>query len=484
MNKRIYFNAFHMNCVVHQSPGLWVRDDDKMDRYTDLDTWVELARLLERGKFDALFLADVIGVYDVYRDNREAALTQAAQVPVNDPMVLIPAMAYATEHLGFAFTSSVLQCHPFAFARTISTLDHLTKGRIAWNIVTSYLESAGRSFGQPGLPEHDERYDIGDEYLAVCYKLWEASWQDDAVVKDRQRGIYADPRKVHDVRHDGKYFRVHGCHLAEPSPQRTPVLYQAGASPRGRRFAAEHAEGVFISAPSPQAVGAYIRDTRAAAAKRGRQPEDIVFSTYLKVITGGTEAEARRKYEDFFEQVSYEGALALLSGWSGIDFGRYDPDQELEYVETNAVRTLMQMFAKTDTTRRRWTMRDLAKYVGIGGGGPVLVGAPEQIADALQDWIEVGVDGFNLAYAITPGTFEDFVDGVVPVLQQRGMMQRAYQDGTFREKLFGQGRARLAAPHPAALARRALDEGRVSAPEERQGTDTGQAGAPGHSARL
>lgn len=483
-NKRIYFNAFHMNCVVHQSPGLWVRDDDKMDRYTDLDTWVKLARLLERGKFDALFLADVIGVYDVYRDNREAALTQAAQVPVNDPMVLIPAMAYATEHLGFAFTSSVLQCHPFAFARTISTLDHLTKGRIAWNIVTSYLESAGRSFGQPGLPEHDERYDIGDEYLAVCYKLWEASWQDDAVVKDRQRGIYADPSKVHDVRHNGKYFRVHGCHLAEPSPQRTPVLYQAGASPRGRRFAAEHAEGVFISAPSPQAVGAYIRDTRAAAAKRGRQPEDIVFSTYLKVITGGTEAEARRKYEDFFEQVSYEGALALLSGWSGIDFGRYDPDQELEYVETNAVRTLMQMFAKTDTTRRRWTMRDLAKYVGIGGGGPVLVGAPEQIADALQDWIAVGVDGFNLAYAITPGTFEDFVDGVVPVLQQRGMMQRAYQDGTFREKLFGQGRARLAAPHPAALARRALDEGRVSAPEERQGTDTGQAGAAGHPARL
>ena len=123
----------------------------------------------------------------------------------------------------------------------------------------------------------------------MCYKLWEASWQDDAVVKDRQRGIYADPRKVHDVDHDGKYFRVHGCHLAEPSPQRTPVLYQAGASPRGRRFAAEHAEGVFISAPSPQAVGAYIRDTRAAAAKRGRQPEDIVFSTYLKVITGGTE---------------------------------------------------------------------------------------------------------------------------------------------------------------------------------------------------
>ena len=321
--------------------------------------------------------------------------------------------------------------------------------------MTSYLESAGRSFGQEGLPQHDERYDIGDEYLDVCYKLWEASWEDDAVVKDRQRGIYADPAKVHDVDHDGKYFRVHGCHLAEPSPQRTPVLYQAGASPRGQQFAAQHAEGVFISAPNPQAVGTYIQAIRAATAQRGRNPQDIIFSTYIKAITGGTEAEARRKYDDFFEQVSYEGALALLSGWSGIDFGQYDPDQELEYVETNAVRTLMQMFAKTDTSRK-WTMRDLAKYVGIGGGGPVLVGTPEQLADAFQEWIDVGVDGFNLAYAITPGTFEDFVDGVVPVLQQRGMMQTEYQDGTFREKLFGQGRARLQDPHPAARARQSL----------------------------
>jgi alkanesulfonate monooxygenase SsuD/methylene tetrahydromethanopterin reductase-like flavin-dependent oxidoreductase (luciferase family) len=165
MSKRIYFNAFHMNCVVHQSPGLWVRPDDKMQEYTKLANWVELAKLLEKGKLDALFLADVVGVYDVYRGNRHAAVTQAAQIPVNDPVALIPAMAYATEHLGFAFTSSVLQNHPFAFARTISTLDHLTNGRIAWNIVTSYLESTGRNFGRIGLPEHDERYAIADEYL-------------------------------------------------------------------------------------------------------------------------------------------------------------------------------------------------------------------------------------------------------------------------------------------------------------------------------
>lgn len=368
MGKRIYFNAFHMNCVVHQSPGLWVHSDDKMHKYTDLDTWVELARLLERGKFDALFLADVIGVYDVYRGNRQAAVTQAAQIPVNDPMLLIPAMAYATEHLGFASTSSVLQIHPFTFARLISTLDHLTKGRIAWNIVTSYLESTGRSFGQPGLLQHDERYEMADEYLEVCYKLWEASWEDGAVIKDRQRGIYADPAKVWDVHHEGRYFKVHGCHLSEPSPQRTPVLSQAGASPRGRQFAARHAECVFVVGPNPHVVRQYIEDTREKARQQGRNPEDIVFFAYLKVITGDTEAAARRKYDEFFEQISYDGALALLSGWSGIDFGQFEPDQPLEYIETNAIQTIVHGFTAADPSRK-WTMRDLAKYVGIGGGG-------------------------------------------------------------------------------------------------------------------
>src|SRR5258708_4108781 len=150
MNKRILFNAFHMNCVVHQSPGLWVRPEDQMPRYTELETWVELARLLERGCFDALFLADVVGFYDVYRDSCDAALTQATQAPLNDPALLIPAMAYATKHLGFAFTSSIVQYHPYIFARLVSTLDHLTNGRIAWNIVTTYLESGARGLGLPG----------------------------------------------------------------------------------------------------------------------------------------------------------------------------------------------------------------------------------------------------------------------------------------------------------------------------------------------
>jgi FMN-dependent oxidoreductase (nitrilotriacetate monooxygenase family) len=455
VSKRIILNAFHMNCVVHQSPGLWVLPDDKMERYTDLATWVELAKILEKGKFDALFLADVIGVYDVFRNNREAAVSQAAQIPVNDPVTLIPAMAYATENLGFAWTSSVLQNHPFAFARTVSTLDHLTKGRLAWNVVTSYLESGARNFGRQALPQHDERYTIADEYLDICYRLWEASWEDGAVVKDRKRGVYADPKRVHSVDVDGKYFQVHGVHLSEPSPQRTPVLYQAGSSPRGRQFAAQHAECVFVLGPNPGVVGQYIADTRAKARGFGRDPDDLKFIAYVKVITGGTEAEARRKYEGFYENISYDASMALLSGWSGIDFGGYSPDQPLEYIETNAVRTLVHGFTEADPTRR-WTLRDLAKYVGIGGAGPVLVGAPEQIADELEKWTAVGVDGFNLAYAITPGSFVDFVEGVVPVLQRRGLVQTEYAPGTLRQKLYGPSHARLLGAHPAARHRRVV----------------------------
>lgn len=451
--KRMYFNAFHMNCVVHQSPGLWVRPDDHMVDYTDLAQWTRFARLVEKGCFDAIFLADVVGTYDVYGGNRDAAVRAATQIPVNDPMLLIPAMAAATEHLGFGFTSSMLQYHPYAFARLITTLDHLTRGRVAWNIVTSYLESAARGFGLACLPEHDERYAMADEYCRLCYRLWEDSWADDAVVRDRARGIYADPARVRDIEHDGRYYRLHGCHLAEPSPQRTPVLFQAGSSPRGIDFAAQHAECVFVVGSRRNIDGAYMHNIRERMAVHGRRPEDVLGFAYIKVVTGGSEAEARAKYAEYQAQVSEEGALALMCGWSGTDLSRLDPDQPIEYVETNAIRTFLHSFTAADPGRT-WTLRDIVRYVGIGGGGPVVVGAPEQVADELERWTEAGVDGFNLAYATMPGSFEDFVEGVVPVLQRRGRMQSEYGPGSLREKLFPGRGARLPAPHPAATCRR------------------------------
>ncbi|MGH8595718.1 MAG: NtaA/DmoA family FMN-dependent monooxygenase, partial [Gammaproteobacteria bacterium] len=333
----------------------------------------------------------------MFRGNRDAAIRAAAQVPVNDPSLLIPVMAHATEHLGFGFTSSILQEHPYIFAKKLSTLDHLTKGRVAWNIVTSYLESTGRNLGLEGLPEHDERYALGDEYLEVIYKLLEGSWEDDAVIKDRATGVYADPTKVHDINHVGKYFKVPGCHLCEPSPQRTPVLYQAGASPRGQAFATRHAECIFMVGPTPKVVAQYVRDVRERATAAGRVAENLKIMAFVKVITGPSEQAARRKLKEYSEYISYDGALALLSGWTGIDFSEFAPDQKVRYIETNAIRTIVHGFTEADPSRE-WTMRDLATYVGIGVAGPVLVGDYEQIADQLEIWLGAGVNGFNLAY--------------------------------------------------------------------------------------
>ncbi|HBO6784276.1 TPA: NtaA/DmoA family FMN-dependent monooxygenase, partial [Pseudomonas aeruginosa] len=235
MPREIRLNAFEMNCVGHQSPGLWAHPRDRSSQYKDLEYWIDLARLLERGRFDGLFIADVLGIYDVLDGNGDAAIRQAAQVPVNDPLALITPMAAVTRHLGFGLTASLSFEHPYPFARRLSTLDHLTKGRIGWNVVTSYLESGARNLGQQAQLDHDRRYDYADEYLQVLYKLFEGSWEDGAVLRDRRRRIFSDPGKIHEIRHVGEHFQVPGIHLCEPSPQRTPVLYQAGASSRGKR---------------------------------------------------------------------------------------------------------------------------------------------------------------------------------------------------------------------------------------------------------
>lgn len=393
---RIHLNAFTMNCTGHQAPGLWRHPESQESRYTDLDYWVELARTLERGRFDAVFLADVYGTYDVYGDSRETAVRRGTQTPRNDPLFLIPAMAHATDHLGFATTYSVTYTQPYMTAQRFSTLDHLTDGRVAWNIVTSYLESAARNLGVGELLPHDERYELAEEYVEVCYRLWEESWEEDAVVRSGDDGVLTDPEKVHEIDHEGDYFTVPGPHIAEPSPQRTPVIYQAGSSPRGREFAAKHAEGVFTIGPTVEVVRGYSEDIRRRAEDHGRDPEDVLIFPGVTPIVAPTEEQARAKYESYRSRVSYEGALALMSGWTKIDFSRLGPDQKLEYVESEAVQTAVDAFTKADPDRE-WTVRELTKYLGLGGLAPVVVGSPGQVADELERWIhEADVDGFNV----------------------------------------------------------------------------------------
>jgi FMN-dependent oxidoreductase (nitrilotriacetate monooxygenase family) len=455
MVKEIRLNAFDMSCVGHLSPGLWTHPRDHSVNYKDLDYWIDLAKILERGKFDGLFIADVLGVYDVYGGNVEAALRQCAQVPVNDPVLTIPAMAHATRHLGFGVTCTLSFEPPYTFARRMSTLDHLTKGRVGWNIVTGYLDSAAKGSGAAAQSAHDLRYEIADEYMEVMYKLWEGSWEDDAVVRDRAAQIFARPEKVHKVQHHGRYYQVDAIHLCEPSPQRTPVLYQAGASTRGRQFAAKHAECVFLSGPAPKIVAPIVADIRSRAASLGRDPHEIIMFALMTVIPGRTDADARRKFDEYRSYINHEGALALFSGWTGIDFSQYALNDPIEYIKNEAGQSVVEAFTTGDPARI-WTVREIAEYVGIGGPAPVIVGSAETVADQLQSWVEqTGIDGFNLAYAVTPESFSDFVDLVVPELQRRGIYKTEYQEGTLREKLYGPSRSRLSLSHPGAAYRRA-----------------------------
>ena len=446
MGKTIRFNAFDMNCVGHQSPGLWAHPKDRSWTYKDLDYWQNLARTLERGIFDGIFIADVIGYYDVYKGSNYHAIQQAAQIPVNDPIQLAAPIALATEHLGIGITASTSFEHPYIFARRLATADHHTKGRVGWNIVTSYLESGAKNVGQGGLQKHDNRYEIAHEYLEVVYKLLEGSWEEGAVVRDREGRIFTNPEKVHEIGHKGKFFDVPGYGLTEPSPQRTPVLYQAGASGPGKNFAAGHAECIFVAAPTKSVLKGYVADIRERIAQAGRDPSKVFIYTLLTIITDETEEKARAKFEEYRKFVSYDGALVFMSGWSGIDFGQYKPEDQVQRIETNAIHSFVEHIAGGDKT---WTIEELAKFGGIGGLGPVLVGSPSQVADILQEWVEdTGVDGFNLAYAVTPGTFEDVVNFIVPELQKRGAYPTEYKPGTLREKLFGDG-PYLPATHPA-----------------------------------
>ncbi|MEN8329781.1 LLM class flavin-dependent oxidoreductase [Acinetobacter baumannii] len=439
MTKRISFNAFEMNCIAHQSPGLWRHPQDRSVEYKDLEYWTDLAQILERGFFDGIFIADVLGIYDIYHQSAEHALTGAVQVPVNDPLQIVPAMAAVTKHLGFGVTTSISFEHPYPFARRISTLDHLTKGRVGWNIVTSYLESGSKNLGLKTQVNHDNRYDIADEYLEVLYKLWEGSWEEGSVLRDRESGIFADYKKVHPIQHEGKYFTVPGIHICEPSPQRTPVLYQAGASSRGQKFASQNAECVFIAAPSKIATKKVVQGIRQKLVQEGRDPYSVKIYALLSIVTDETDAKAQAKFKEYQSYGSYDGALTLLSGWSGVDFSQYQPTDKVEYIQTNAIQSLLDSYVNADP-ERVWTIEEIANWNSLGGNGPVLVGSAETVSDALQQWVEdTDVDGFNLAYILAHQTFADVVEFIVPELQKRGVYQTSYAQGTLREKLFGAG---------------------------------------------
>ncbi|MDE1532830.1 LLM class flavin-dependent oxidoreductase [Pseudomonas carnis] len=378
--KKILLNAFNMNCIGHINHGLWTHPRDNSTEYKTLEYWTELAKILERGLFDGLFIADIVGVYDVYQDSIDVPLQESIQLPVNDPLLLVSAMAAVTQHLGFGLTANLTYEPPYLFARRMSTLDHLSRGRVGWNIVTGYLDSAAKAMGLTEQVEHDRRYDQADEYLQVLYKLWEGSWEDDAVRNDRQARVYAQPGKVHKV--------------------------------------------------------------RASAVEAGRNPDDIKVFMGLNVIVGATEALAWNKHAEYLSYASAEAGVAHFSASTGIDFAQYALDEPIQYVKSNAIQSATQNLQNND-----WTRRKLLDQHALGGRYITLVGSPEQVADELESWIsETGLDGFNLTRIVTPESYVDFIELVIPELQRRGSYKTEYAQGTLREKVF-HDTARLPSQH-------------------------------------
>lgn len=449
--RRMLFNAFNMYTASHHDQGMWAWPGSRQLEYNDVEYWAEIARLLERGRFDTIFFADVLAPYEGFSGTREIAVRTGMQFPINDPGVLIPALAYATEHLGFVLTQNILQEHPYAFARKISSLDHQTKGRIAWNIVTTFLAGAGRNLGFGGLPEHGDRYARADDFIEVVYKLWEASWEDDAVILDRERRHYSDPSKIHEINHVGPFYDVVGPHLCEPSPQRTPVLVQAGVSSTGRAYAGRNAEALFINSLSPAEAEPIVADVRRAAEAAGRSRNNVKLFAILGFVVGSTEEEARRLHEQITDFQSIEANLAKWSVFLDYDFSQHDPDEPVSAIAARGEAQGIFAHLISIAPRTDYTVGELVRWFG----NQRVVGTPEQIADTIEAWHDAGVDGLNVQYVTSPGTFEDFVDHVAPELQRRGLMQREYREGTLREKLFDGRGPFLPDEHPARRVRRA-----------------------------
>lgn len=441
--KKILLNAFDMNSIGHINHGLWTHPRDESHRFNELSYWTDLAQTLEKGLFDGLFIADITGVYDVYQNGIELTLKESIQLPSHDPTTLVSAMAAVTQNLGFGITVNLSYESPYQFARRFASLDHLTQGRIGWNIVTGYLDSAERLIGQKGLKDHDLRYEQAEEFLQLCYKFWEGSWENDAVLKDKKQRIFTDPSKVHQVQHQGQFYQSQGVFQVSPSVQRTPVLFQAGASPRGLTFATQHAEGLFIGGDRPEKIKQQVDQIRNKATAQGRNSEAIKIFVGITVVTAETDELAQQKLAEYIRYASPEAGLAHFSSSVGMDLSQFADDETIPYQQTNSIASVNNKFKEQSISKN-----DLKAQHVLGGRYPFIVGSGATVAEKLIQLIDnTGIDGFNLTRTVAPESHHDFIQWVIPELQQRGRYKTEYENGSLRHKLFQQG-DQLSASHP------------------------------------
>ncbi|GGS99876.1 MULTISPECIES: LLM class flavin-dependent oxidoreductase [Streptomyces] len=423
--RTLHLNAFLMNAGHHDAA--WRHPGSSPERVTDLRYFQELALTAERGLLDSVFLADGLALWGKARHNALGGF---------EPLTLLSAVAAVTQRIGLIATASTTFNEPYHLARKFASLDHISGGRAGWNIVTSGTADEARNFGREEHLEHRLRYERAAEFLEVATRLWD-SWEDGAVVLDKERGVYADTDRIHPAAHRGEHFGVAGPLNVPRPPQGHPLLVQAGSSEDGREFAARYAEAVFTAQQTLADAQAFYRDLKSRAARYGRSGDDIVVLPGIAPVIGSTEAEAKALERELTDLQVPEYGLAQLSGMLGVDLAGLPLDGPLpDLPEERDINGNKSRFTLVSELARRedLTLRELIARLGAGRGHRVYAGTPEQIADQLEEWFTGGAaDGFNIMAPVLPTGLTDFVDHVVPELQRRGLFRTAYEGGTLRE---------------------------------------------------
>ena len=419
MTRQLHLNAFLMNTGHHEAS--WRLPESDPYAHVDLAHYVRLARTAERGTFDSLFLADGPQLWSNLAQRPAGAL---------EPLTLLTALATATEHIGLIATASTSYNSPYNLARKFASLDIVSGGRAGWNIVTTAGAEAARNFGLDAEPAHAERYARAAEFLDVAQKLWD-SWEDDAIVADKAAGVWGDDAKIHPPRHRGTYFQVEGALNVPRAPQGYPLLVQAGSSEDGKRFAARYAEAVFTAQQTIEDARAFYADLRARTAEAGRDPDHVKVLPGIVPVIGSTEAEARAAEQVLEDHIVHTHGVARLESLLQLEPGTLELDAPLpadlpseDAVEGAKSRyTLVVELAR----RERLTVRQLIGRLGGGRGHLTFAGTPEQVADAIETWFTQGAaDGFNIMPPVLPSGLDAFVDHVVPILRERGLLRTAY----------------------------------------------------------
>ena len=438
------FTGLSPNGIVGSS---WREPDNSQVDFLTIDHWVEFARKLEDGGFDFVFFADTYGYPTLDGEVIPYSVESGAYVPMADPVTIVSAIAAATSKIGVVLTASTTVELPPALARRLATLDHFTKGRIGWNIVSGGAQSSSTAlFGQEMIP-HDDRYVQADEFLQICLRLWEGSWSDDAWKVDRASGVYADPAGVRQIEFEGKFFSSKGILTVPPSPQRTPFLLQAGTSTPGRDFAARYAEGVFV-AGEPEIIAANVAAIRGRAEEFGRSRDDIKFLVGAVFVVGSTQEEAQAKRDGMLAFATLDHAATTFAWSTGIDLMTFDLDKPLPDLHSEVGQTALDRFRSADGDNP--TVREILENFRQNGiSGTVFVGTPQSIADEVEAFIAAtDTDGFLVQPHIYPATQDDFINLLGPELVKRGLMTPTRNGVTLREQVSGRDGSRLPATHP------------------------------------